>query len=139
MLSANFFAFLALIVWGGWGLFSKFATLRMPPIHASVYEVAGAMLVALSILIYLLVSHVKLNTDPQGIFYAMLTGVCMSLGGVLFLIALSRGNAYIVTVVTSLYPIVTLLLLYIFFREAITLKQGLGMILALAGVLLLVI
>ena len=111
----------------------------MPPIHASVYEVAGAMLVALSILIYLLVSHVKLNTDPQGIFYAMLTGVCMSLGGVLFLIALSRGNAYIVTVVTSLYPIVTLLLLYIFFREAITLKQGLGLILALAGVLLLVI
>lgn len=134
MLSGNLFALLALVVWGFWGLFSKLATQYIHPSHAAAYEVVGAAMVALCIVIY---AQFKLDTNPLGVFYAILTGICMSLGGVLFLMALSRGNAYVVTMLTSLYPIVTLLLLFLVFRESITIRQAVGMVFAACAVILL--
>ena len=51
---------------------------------------------------------------------------------------MSRGKASVVITMTALYPLVTILLSFIFLRETIAIKQGIGIMLALLAMLLLV-
>jgi transporter family protein len=136
MSDAYVFAFLALGTWGLWGLFSKLATEHIRPSSALLYEIIGSLIVTLCVAAAL---RFRIDAEPRGILFAVLTGVCVTAGSLFFLIALSRGNAPAVTVITALYPAVTLLLLFFFLREPITLKQGIAMALALAAMILFAI
>ena len=57
----------------------------------------------------------------------------------LFIVAITKGKASLVTAITAVYPCVTVLLAIIFFREDITLKQLFGIMLSIAGVILITI
>ncbi len=127
-------AILAMILWGIWGLFQKLATNHMAPRNVYFFATAGALCVVCSVLA---TSSFPLSVTSKGIFFAVLAGVCSSLGGLLFLTALSKGTASIVIPFTALYPVITIALCLTILQEAITLKQGIGIALALLSMLLL--
>ena len=124
----------ALLLWGIWGLFQKLATNQMPP--RNVY-LAGAMGAIAAVLAMLATSQFPLQVNTRGILFAVLAGICSSLGGFLFLRAVSRGNASVVIPFTALYPLITIILSFTILKEAITVKQGIGIALALISMVLL--
>ncbi|HUI46366.1 MAG TPA: EamA family transporter [Nitrospirota bacterium] len=127
-------AALALILWGTWGVFQKIATNQMAPRNVYFISALGALLVVLAILS---TSRFQISLNFEGAFFALIAGVCSSLGGLLFLQAMSRGEAAIVITFTALYPAVSIILSFLLLNETITIKQGIGIVLALFSMLLL--
>ncbi len=127
-------AVLALVIYGFWGFFPKLAVSHISPASALVYEVAGTALVGLVIF---LVPGFELETEPRGIFFAVLTGLCGILGTLFFLAAAKHGRISLVVSLTALYPLITIILARIFLAEPMTSKNIIGMIMALAAIVLL--
>jgi len=124
----------ALIIYGLWGFFPKLAVTYINPVSALIYQVAGAMLVGLATLFWV---GFQPETHPKGILFAVLTGVSGVLGTLFFFAAASRGKISVVVSMTALYPIITILLAAVFLREPVTAKQILGMLCAVAAIVLL--
>lgn len=124
----------ALLVWGIWGLLPKLASRHLDPKSILVYEAFGALAVGLVVL-------AQMNFKPQvhsaGIALAVATGAAGFVGTLLFLYAISKGKAAVVVTITALYPLVVIILSHFLLGEHITLKQGIGMALALIALVLL--
>jgi transporter family protein len=127
-------AVVTLVLWGVWGLFQKLATNQMAPRNVYLAAVVGMIAVAL---VVLATSGSPLKMNARGFSLAVLAGICSSLGGFLFLHAVSRGKASIVIPFTALYPLVTIVLSLTVLNETITAKQSIGIILALISMVLL--
>ena len=127
-------AALSLVLWGVWGVFQKLATNQMAPRNVYFASALGGIAVVLVMLSF---SKFPLRMSFEGTFFGVLAGVCSSLGGLLFLQALSRGEAALVITFTALYPVVSIILSFIVLDETITLKQGIGIVLALFSMVLL--
>ena len=127
-------AVMALVLWGVWGVFQKLATQHMPPRNVYLVSALGAISVVAGLLF---TSRFPLSLDAEGTLFAVLAGICSALGGLLFLHAVSRGEASVVITFTALYPVVSIALSVALFRETITLKQGIGIVLALFSMVLL--
>ncbi len=93
----------------------------MEPRNVYFISALGALAAVLAILS---MSRFPLSLNFEGVFFALIAGICSSLGGLLFLEAMKRGEAAIV---------ISFLLL----NETITMKQGIGIVLALISMLLL--
>jgi len=106
----------------------------MAPRNVYFISALGALLVVLAILS---TSRFQISLNFEGAFFALIAGVCSSLGGLLFLQAMSRGEAAIVITFTALYPAVSIILSFLLLNETITIKQGIGIVLALFSMLLL--
>ena len=74
--------------------------------------------------------------DVRGILFAMLVGICGTVASLVFFIALSKGEVANVVSVTSVYPLITIVLSSIFLKEAITFPQMLAVLLAIIAVIL---
>ena len=127
-------AALSLVLWGVWGVFQKLATNQMAPRNVYFASALGGIAVVLVMLSF---SKFPLRMSFEGTFFGVLAGVCSSLGGLLFLQALSRGEAALVITFTALYPVVSIILSFIVLDETITLKQGIGIVLALFSMVLM--
>lgn len=127
-------AFAALLIYGLWGFFPKLAVTYISPASALIWEVAGAMLVGLVSLFWV---GFQPDTHPKGILFAVLTGVTGMVGTLFFFAAASRGKISVVVSMTALYPIITIMLAALFLREPVTAKQVLGMLCAVAAIVLL--
>lgn len=127
------FSLLTLLCWGFWGFFSKAATTHISPQSVLVYELIGSAIVGFGVLVMI---GFKPETQPMGILFAVLTGMCLTLGMLFFLLALSRGTASMVTVMTALYPLVTVLLLFLLYRDPLTARQLAGMVLGCIAMIL---
>jgi transporter family protein len=127
-------AVLALLFWGGWGFFQKLATNSMPPKSVYLFTLGGAFVTAFLILVSL---NFSVETNPRGMILSVVAGLLGSFGGLCFVHSVSKGKASVVITMTALYPLVTIILSSLFLREAITVKQGIGIVLALLAMLLL--
>jgi transporter family protein len=127
-------AVMALILWGVWGLLQKLATNHMPPRNVYLVSALGAIVV---VLVMLTTSKFPLQLSVEGTLFAVIAGICSSLGGLLFLHAVSKGEVSVIITFTALYPVVTLILSFTMLNETITLKQGIGIVLALFSMVLL--
>ncbi len=128
------FSILALITWGFWGFFPKIALMSIDPRSAAFYEVIGGLIFGIMLLFLI---NFKLQTNINGITFAMLTGFAALLGGLFFLMALStQAKLSHVVIITALYPVITIILSFVILNESVTLKQGIAMILALIAIIL---
>ena len=124
----------AMLLWGFWGFFSKLATNFLRDTDAAVYQALGNILVVGIAAFFVRFQH---KGNPQGILYALLSGASAALATFFFFSAITRGRSVVVVSMTALYPLVTLALSVIFLHEAVTLKQLLGVVLALGAIVLL--
>jgi bacterial/archaeal transporter family protein len=127
-------AVMALLLWGVWGILQKLATNHMPPRNVYLVSALGAIAV---VLVIVATSRFPLSLSTEGTLFAVIAGICSALGGLLFLHAVSKGEASVVITFTALYPVVSIILSFVLFREAVTLKQGIGIVLALFSMVLL--
>ena len=127
-------ALIAFVFWGVWAFLPKIATQYINPNSVIVYEVIGSIIVGL---IALLSVDFKLQTQPLGIFWAVIIGALGLGGSFAYVYAVSKGPVGIISIFTALYPILTILLAYFVLHEPITIKQAIGMVMALAAIFLL--
>ena len=126
-----------LLAWGLWGFFGKYALKYISPFSLILYETIGAIIIQLIVLVFLFYSRNKIDTNSIGITFAALTAFFSIVGLIIFYFALSKTKSSILVPLTSIYPVITVLLSFIFLKEKVTLAQGIGIVLAIiAGFLL---
>ena len=129
-----FFTLAAMLMWGFWGFLSKLATSFLSDTDAVIYHSIGSALVVAIAAFFL---RFQAGGKPIGILYAVLSGVAAALATFFFFAAITRGRSVVVVSMTALYPLVTLALSAIFLHEVLTLRQLLGVGLALGAIILL--
>ena len=127
------FAIATLLVWGVWGLLPKLATNYLSPLSVMVFGGVGSVLVAVAVLAF---QSFRPDIHSKGVIFAILSGLVGTLGTIPFLYALSKGRASVVVPMTSLYPLVTIILSLLILREPMTLKLGFGILFALMALIL---
>jgi len=123
-----------LIFWGLWGFTSKLVTNHISPLNAILFETLGGIAVAAAVIF---VTGTRIEGNAPGIGLAMLTGAFVFLGSVFFLFAIRDGKTSIVVALTALYPLLTIALAMIFLHETLTIRQGIGVLLAVAAIILI--
>ncbi len=122
------------VAWGLWGFLPKLTVRFLPPRDAVVYETLGGVILALTLLAWY---GPRLQTDWRGVALAAFTGLIGFVGALLYLRAVVTGPVSLVTTISALYPVLVIALAYLFLGETITLKQGLGVVLALVSIYLI--
>jgi drug/metabolite transporter (DMT)-like permease len=123
------------IFWGIWGAFIEMPEKAGFP--ATLGYVAWAIAMIPCSLIALCIMNGKLETDPRSIILGMLVGLLGAGGQLILFQALREGPAYIVFPFISLFPIITILLSFLFLGERASKRQWAGIIIALAAIFFL--
>ena len=128
------YALMATAIYGFWGFFPKLASAYLDPRSAMIYQSLGTVL---GTLVILASARFRVPMEPRGITFSLLAGIAGVIGTQFLLMALAKGNASLVVPVTALYPIGVVILAMIFLKEPLTLKQALGIVISMVGVLLI--
>ncbi len=128
------FSFLALILWGVWSFLGKVAAQSLPASAVYLLTISGHLVVVAFILVEGLG---PVAWQPWAVAAALGSGLAMAVALIFFLKALAHGPAMVVVPLTALYPAVTVILAWLFLKEALTLRHLAGLALALAAVWLL--
>lgn len=125
----------AIICWGLWAFFNKIAVGKIG-LQAAFWN---AVIILLGITIYLIVTHqfFPLKQDTTGISFAVLAGLATACASIIFYILLGKNPAGYVVTITSLFPIVTLVLSMIFLKESLSIQKIIGFIFAFAAIFFL--
>ncbi len=129
------FSMISVGLWGLWGFLSKVATLQLPARGVYVTSLGGFVLV----ITYLAVTGgLTIPVHLGGTAAALGSGICLAFGLLYFFKALAEdATAGMVVPLTALYPLVTVILSWTLLRESFTLRQLVGIALALPAVWLL--
>ena len=125
---------LTLLAWGLWAFLPKLATKYIDPQSAIVYQALGGVLVGLVVLISL---KFQVQFNIPGFTLSLAIGILGFFGAFMYLVAVSIGPLTLVAPVTALYPMIAILLGIIFFQEALSIKQGIGIALSLVSIYLI--
>ncbi len=130
-----FYSFLTILLWGAWGVESKLIVDRTSPYTGQVLFTFGLVVP----LVIALCSRRRFEgtSRTKGFWLAFLTGLLGGGGNITMYLALERGNASVIVPLTSLAPLVTVLLAAVVLHERINARQGVGLVLALAAMWLL--
>ena len=127
------FSILAVVFWGFWGFFIKLAATQLS--WQQVFIVTSSITFVFSLLTFVIVKP-SFEIGSQGVNYALIAGVLGALALIFFNMAIKEGNAIIVVPLTSLYPVITVVLSYFILSEKLTFTKGFGIILALIAIVL---
>lgn len=130
-----YFSIITLVLWGMWGFLAKVSSNHIGPRAVYLWGSVGALVVTI-ISIFVLDFHFEIH--PKGMLYALIAGLAGGGGVIFFYYALRYGKASVVVAITALYPLVTLGLSSFFLKEGFSLKQIIGMLLAIVAILLMV-
>jgi uncharacterized membrane protein len=131
-----FFSGLAIALWGVFGAASKAASNELSGTDLQVISTLGVLPIALS-LVASPSFWKRTGSLGKGIAYGVLTGLCGSIGNLAAFVALSRGGeASTVYPLTSVYPLVTVVLAMLILRERVNVVQVFGIALALGALYL---
>jgi uncharacterized membrane protein len=130
------YSLLTILFWGVWGATSKAIS---DDINAYVNQVLFT--IGLIPLLVLVIRSPRLaggRNRRRGVFYALITGLLGGTGNILFFTSLTAGGlAAVVVPMTSLSPVVTVILAFLVLRERISTSQILGLVVAFVAIYLL--
>jgi transporter family protein len=129
------YALLAILCWGAWGVQSKLLMGYTNPYTGQVLATVGLFFPA----VLALFSPKRFSGEhkQRGLTFAILTGVLGGLGNIAFYMALVGGKASIVVPLTSLSPLVTVVLAVVVLRERLKRHHYAGIALAMVAIYLL--
>ena len=134
-MSPQFFIIASILGWGFGSFFYKFANTTLHPIMVS--SIALGMYVVLMPLLWAFVKFDHVITTA-GIIYTLVGSLFMCIGTLGFSYALRSGGAVgQTTILCALYPALTLTLSMFFLKEELTVKKGIGIVLALVSFIIL--
>jgi transporter family protein len=123
------------VCWGIWAFIPKITIRYIHPMSAVIFEAIGVIIAGLVVLALV---GFRPEVHPRGVGLAVLTGLLGVTGALGFLFAVKAGKVSVVAMLTAMYPLMTLLLSHFLLKEPITLKEGLGILCALAAIVLFV-
>jgi transporter family protein len=124
------YAVLTLLAWGVWGVCSKLASNHTKPRQTLLFQAVGVVGFALVILA---LEHFKVEWSPAGFGWSFAGGFVNFIGFLFFFAAVEKGKVSTVISLSSLYPVVTILLSIVFLHEKISPREGLGIVFAVAA------
>jgi transporter family protein len=124
---------IALCLYGAWGYWGTRASNFINPLSITFYSSIGVLI---SGIIALILLDFKPDLSVKGSAYGLLNGLASGVACIFFILALRNGPTMPVVLVTSMYPLITLMLCMIFLKQGLTLKQGLGMVFAVVALIL---
>ncbi len=127
-------ALAALLFFGLWGFFTKLSVNHIDSKSALIYQTLGVVIIGL---ITLSSMKFKPASDSKGFSFAMLTGITYGVGCLFYFIAANKGKIMTVVTLTSLYPVITILLSYLLLKEDINARQCMGIMLAFVAIVLM--
>jgi bacterial/archaeal transporter family protein len=128
------YALLCIFWWGVWGFLVKVGADQMTPMQMQVLFTLGMFPLVLLALGQL---HWKVDSDKRGVVCGLLNGVFTGLGLLAYYAAMARGKASIVGPITSLFPLLTVGLAFVFLKERLNRVQLLGVGCALISIFIL--
>lgn len=128
------YALLCTFWWGLWGFLSKVGSASANPLQLQILFTLGMLPVALGMLLQM---RWKLEVNPGGVSFGMLSGVSTGLGALGYFAALHEQSASVVSSLTGLFPLLTVLLAFVVLRERLNRVQIGGMVLALGSIVVL--
>ena len=126
-------AIFSLISFGLWGFLSKLAVQHLSPYSIIVYEMIGVLIVGV---VTLFLVDFKPDVNMKGILLSIGIGICGTAGTLLFVHSIQKGSLSVVITMTSLYPLITIFLAYLFLGEFYSFKQILGIFFAILAIVL---
>jgi bacterial/archaeal transporter family protein len=130
------YSLVALFLWGLWGFLAKTASQAMSSYTLLLLGLLGASIM-LPVYLALFARHLRFSWHNPVFYCAPLSGVASALAAFFFYMAVSKGEASRVVAITATYPIVTLILAFIFLDEQMTIQKSAGVLITIMGVLLL--
>lgn len=125
-----------IVLWGLWGIQSRMALDRVSPWVNQVLFPAGLIPPVLWLAATGRARHPA--RWQAGALFGFITGVFGGLGNIAFYLALAEGGKVsIVTPITSLFPLVTVVLARLVLHEAISRSQAAGVILSIVAIAML--
>ena len=128
------YSLLCLFWWGIFGFLAKLGADRISPGHMQILFTVGMIPLVLAAFFR---SQRKVDTDRLGVIYGVLNGVFAGLGGLAYFAAMEAGKASIVGPVTSLFPLLTVVLAVSLLKERMNRVQMFGIGLALVSICIL--
>lgn len=129
-----FYSIAAALFWGVWGVVAKFISEDVTPYANHLLFTIG-MLFTLP-LVWRRLRHEKPNR--KGIIWGLVSGILAVTGNVAVFQAFSSGGlAAIVIPLTNLYPLVTIVIAILVFKEKLNWLNALGILLAIPAVVML--
>lgn len=114
---------------------AKLGSNRLPAETSQFLFAWGALPVALAVLAG---RHFKMEKNGKGIFYSVANGVLSAVGSwALFAAYRTGGNTSVITVMTAMYPLISVLLAVIVLGERLTKLHLLGLGFATAAFVIL--
>lgn len=130
---------LATLSWGIWGFTGKLSTQLNPPLFVNLFTSILYGILSVTLLIPLRVENSTINWGLAAIGWMTVNAIMGVAARSFFFIALAKSPASQVVAATATYPIVTAILAMYFFKERLTLSQGVGMVLTVIGIYLLLV
>ena len=127
-------ALLCIFWWGVFGFLAKVGSSSITPSGMQVLFTMGALPLVLLIVVRL---RWRVDTNRWGVAYGAANGIFAALGGIAYFAAMGRGEASLVGPVTSLFPLVTVVLAAVALKEKLNRVQLVGLACALVSICLL--
>jgi bacterial/archaeal transporter family protein len=124
------YAVMTLLAWGLWGFFSKLASNHTRPRQTLLFQAVGVVAFALVVLCF---ERFHVDWSPAGFGWSAVAGLINFVGFLTFFAAVEKGKVSTVITLSSLYPVITILLSVVFLHERISRREGIGIVLALAA------
>ena len=127
------FAGVAMVSWGLWAVFAKFATRSLAPEIAMIFSYVAGLGIAVA---YVLAQGHSPDLSTTGVGYALAAGVFSGLGAICYYVALKNDTAAVATTVTALYFVVAAIIGVVFLGESVSTWDVAAIALAVGAVAL---
>jgi len=132
-----FWAIMAMIFWGLWAVPSKIA---IESIGETDYIFIDSLtMVLVWVPLWLWIEKGKMTRGFHNLKFSGFAGVMASIGTVCLFLAISNGNVSIVTPVTSIYPLLTVILARFTLKEKLGWMQYIAVLIGVTGIVVLAI
>jgi bacterial/archaeal transporter family protein len=130
------YSLIALFFWGFWGFCEKVASRSVIPGNLIILSTLGGLSV-FPVYLLLFARQFKFSWQNPDYYMSLAGGMAGAVGGVFFYFAISKGEASRVVTLTSLYPMISVILAFLFLNEALTAQKIAGIACAVAAMILL--
>jgi bacterial/archaeal transporter family protein len=128
-------ALAAMLVWGLWAFLPKIALQSMQPHSVIFYEAFGSLCVSMPVLIFHLKGKLQKDVRALGIISASSALTVIAI--MCYFYALKHGPVAVVVTMTAMYPVISLVLARIFFKERLNKIQLAAVGMAMLSIVLL--
>lgn len=130
------YALTAAVCWGIWGVLSKGPSREL---SGWMTQILFTFALIPSVIVACLSKQVSVGTNkPKGLFWGFVSGLIAAAGNIFFYLALEAGaDTSIAIPLTNVYPLVTIVIAWFWFKERLNWMQAVGILIALAAITLL--